>query len=96
MFFDWRKSWDPPSWPEGSRTTQPPLCDQHAVTAFEECWNSSHFTALRVKCLKLWGVIGAHHQYISDGWRVSQEEVMYPYGDPSHSYQRERDMRPAS
>lgn len=23
LFFDWRKPWDPPTWPEGSRTAQP-------------------------------------------------------------------------
>ncbi|WP_447037047.1 hypothetical protein [Streptomyces sp. DSM 118878] len=82
LFFDWRKPWDPPTWPEGSRTAQPPLCDAHAPKAVEQCPFSPDFIALRVKKPRLWGVSGTPYQRTTAGWRTGDADAMLPYGDP--------------
>ncbi|MFD0343995.1 hypothetical protein ACFVH0_35915 [Streptomyces sp. NPDC127117] len=72
LFLDWRKPGDPPTWPEGSRTIQPPLCELHARQAVAQCphLGRGDHVALRVRSPRLWGAAGALYTLTAQGWHV--------------------------
>ena len=59
LFLDWRKPHDPPTWPERSLTSMPPLCDAHVGLSMKECphLRSTEVVVLRVRTPRL-GVSG--------------------------------------
>jgi len=82
LFINWRRPWDPPTWPEGSRTEQPPLCEPHARMSVEQCphLGRGDYAVLRVRTPRLWGISGTNYQLTADGWRARESNVMVPYG----------------
>ncbi|WP_055556150.1 hypothetical protein [Streptomyces sp. NBRC 110028] len=82
LFINWRRPWDPPTWPEGSLTEQPPLCEPHARMAVEQCphLGRGDYAVLRVRTPRLWGISGTNYQLTTSGWRARESNVMVPYG----------------
>ncbi|MFI9585573.1 hypothetical protein ACIHCQ_27855 [Streptomyces sp. NPDC052236] len=83
LFLDWLMPLDPPTWPEGSLTNMPPLCEKDARVAVEECPYSDRFVPLRVKLPRLWGVSGVHYRLTEDGWQADASIPWLKYGDES-------------
>ncbi|MFF4701131.1 hypothetical protein [Streptomyces chattanoogensis] len=84
LFLDWRKDRDPQTWPEGSLTAMPPLCEPHARMSIEQCphLGTSHmFAAVRVRDPRPWGVAGTLYRRVLAGWRHFEGEPWLPYGD---------------
>ncbi|MFI8850974.1 hypothetical protein ACIGW3_12430 [Streptomyces sp. NPDC053499] len=82
LFLDWPKPGDPPTWPEGSLTTQPPLCMRHARAARGLCPHAPHFVGLRVGLPRLWGVSGTAYRLTEHGWMCDPDIPLLRYGDP--------------
>ncbi|MFJ9417831.1 hypothetical protein ACIRPT_27280 [Streptomyces sp. NPDC101227] len=85
LFLDWRKSYDPPTWPERSLTAMPPLCDTHVHTAVEECphLRGTDFVTLRVRSPRLWGYSGTAYTLTANGWMTHQHEALLRLSDPN-------------
>lgn len=85
LFVDWRKKQDPPTWPEGSVTDMPPLCEAHARLSIAECphLRNTEFLVLRVRSPRIWGYSGVPYKLTSDGWAAGKRDVLCPVGDPS-------------
>ncbi|UJB43054.1 hypothetical protein [Streptomyces sp. A1-5] len=85
LFLDWHKQHDPPTWPEGSVTAMPPLCDLHAHVAIAECphLRNTRFLVLRVRTPRIWGYSGAPYSLTREGWSVGEHDVRCPIGDPN-------------
>ncbi|MEU2361813.1 hypothetical protein ABZ616_13955 [Streptomyces noursei] len=81
LFLDWRMQQDPPTWPEGSLTNMPPLCEACARVAVEQCPNSDRFVPLRVKLPRLWGVSGIAYTWTGTTWLSNDEIPWLRYGD---------------
>ncbi|AYV29610.1 hypothetical protein ACWCYZ_01055 [Streptomyces virginiae] len=83
LFFDWRRPESPPTWPENSRTTMPPLCAAHADVARRQCphLRGGEIAVLRVKLPRLWGVAGTLYRMTAEGWTTHPGDVELPYGD---------------
>ncbi|MEV0368278.1 hypothetical protein AB0I10_00325 [Streptomyces sp. NPDC050636] len=84
LFLDWRKPYDPPTWPEGALTGMPPLCDIHARSSIAECPHLRHteFVVLRVRTPRLWGFSGTPYMLTANGWTVKENDALLPIGDP--------------
>jgi hypothetical protein len=82
LFLEWRKPGDPPTWPEGVFTSQPPVCDRHARTAMELCPHAPHFVMLRSRLPRLWGVLGAIYRLTGEGWVTDTDTPPFKFGDP--------------
>ncbi len=80
LFLDWRKPQDPPTWPEGSLTNMPPLCEPCAQVAAEQCPHAGRFVPLRVKLPRLWGVSGVAYQWTGSAWRKDDTIPWMKYG----------------
>ncbi|GHG60424.1 hypothetical protein [Streptomyces griseocarneus] len=81
LFLDWRMPQDPPTWPEGSLTHMPPLCERDARLAVEQCPHAGRFIPLRVKLPRLWGISGTRYQWTDSGWRRDSSIPWLKYGD---------------
>lgn len=81
LFLDWQTPLDPPTWPEGSLTTMPPLCVEHARVAVEQCPHAENFVPLRAKLPRLWGVSGTFYQLTDDGWQGDSSIPWLKYED---------------
>ncbi|MER6380737.1 hypothetical protein ABT274_12235 [Streptomyces sp. NPDC001127] len=81
LFFDWPKPGDPPTWPEGALTTQPPLCERHGRMATKLCPHAPEFVALRVGLPRLWGVTGTAYTWTDGGWISDPDLPPLKYGD---------------
>jgi hypothetical protein len=82
LFVDWPKPDDPPTWPEGALTTQPPLCIQHAKVSRRLCPHAPQFVGLRVRLPRLWGVSGTAYRLTGHGWKCDPDLPHLKYGDP--------------
>lgn len=85
LFLDWRKHYDPPTWPERSLTGMPPLCEAHARLSIAECphLRKTEFVVLRVRTPRLWGYSGTPYKLTADGWTVDERDALLPIGDPN-------------
>ncbi|MFD9816084.1 hypothetical protein [Streptomyces sp. NPDC059080] len=85
LFVDWRKEYDPPTWPEGSVTAMPPLCAAHARLSIVECphLRNTDFLLLHVRSPRIWGYSGAPYTLTGDGWTVGERDALRPVDDPS-------------
>ncbi|MFJ6747986.1 hypothetical protein ACIQNI_07290 [Streptomyces sp. NPDC091266] len=83
LFLDWRKPHDPPTWPEGSLTGMPPLCEAHARVSIAECpyLRDTEFVVLRVRTPRLWGFSGTPYTLTADGWKTHECDALLPIGD---------------
>ncbi|UZJ30621.1 hypothetical protein [Streptomyces endophytica] len=84
LFLDWRGPLSPSTWPERSLTAMPPVCDEHAVTAIEECphLRKTDFVVLRVRTPRLWGYSGTPYKLTAEGWKAHEIDGLLPCGDP--------------
>ncbi|MFI9627431.1 hypothetical protein [Streptomyces sp. NPDC052042] len=84
LFLDWRRPDSPPSWPEKSITSMPPLCNEHARVSVRQCpfLRTADHAVLRVRKPQLYGVSGAVYQLTDTGWRTFDNDVLAPYGKP--------------
>ncbi|MFF3692065.1 hypothetical protein [Streptomyces sp. NPDC002221] len=81
LFLDWRMPQDPPSWPEGSLTNMPPLCERCARVAVDQCPHADLFVPLRVKLPRLWGVSGTAYTWTGTTWLSDDTIPWLRYGD---------------
>lgn len=80
LFLDWADP-DDPSWPEGTLTGQPPVCEKCARLATRLCPHATHFVALRVRLPRLWGVAGTAYTWTDEGWVSNKDIPALRYGD---------------
>ncbi|MFI0155788.1 hypothetical protein [Streptomyces lydicus] len=84
-----------PGWPEGIRTTEPPLCLPHAQDAVEQCGRllRDGWVALRARVPRLYGVIGTLFRCGPDGAPVPVEVPEEVASQPL-SYRTDHLLRP--
>ncbi|MEU3653496.1 hypothetical protein AB0E67_11805 [Streptomyces sp. NPDC032161] len=84
LFLDWRRPDSPPTRPERSLTSMPPLCAEHARVSVRQCpfLRKADYAVLRVRKPQLYGVSGAVYQLTDTGWRASDNDVLAPYSQP--------------
>ncbi|MFI9630027.1 hypothetical protein [Streptomyces sp. NPDC052042] len=84
LFLDWRRPDSPPTWPERSITSMPPLCAEHARVSVRQCpfLGTVDYAVLRVRKPCLHGVSGTLYRLTDTGWRTSENDVLSPYGEP--------------
>jgi len=84
LFLDWRREDSPPTWPEKSITSMPPLCAEHARVSVRQCpfLRRSEYAVLRVRKPQPYGVSGAVYQLTDTGWHTSENDVLSPYDQP--------------
>ncbi|MFF3733950.1 hypothetical protein ACFYXM_27505 [Streptomyces sp. NPDC002476] len=84
LFLDWRRPDSPPTWPERSLTSMPPLCTEHAHTSLHQCpfLRRTDHAVLRVRKPRLHGVSGTLYQLTDTGWHTSDNDVLAPYAEP--------------
>ncbi|MFF9348159.1 hypothetical protein [Streptomyces sp. NPDC014734] len=84
LFIDWRRPDSPPTWPERSITSMPPLCAEHARVSARQCpfLRRNEYAVLRVRKPRLHGVSGALYRLAADGWRTSDNDVLSAYAEP--------------
>ncbi len=79
LFIGWPGEDDPPGWPEGALTTQPPVCLKHAQLSRRLCPHAPHFVGLRSRVPRLWGVNGVAYTMTGHGWEC-RGDVSLPFG----------------
>ncbi|MFI8432768.1 hypothetical protein ACIGJO_03330 [Streptomyces sp. NPDC079020] len=86
LFIDWRHEDSPPTWPEKSLTTMPPLCTEHAHISARQCPFLRHgeHHLLRVRKPHLHGVSGTLYQRTATGWTTTDNGQLSPYSKPRH------------
>ncbi|MFI9625416.1 hypothetical protein [Streptomyces sp. NPDC052042] len=84
LFLDWRRPDSPPTWPERSITSMPPLCAEHARVSVRQCpfLRRAEYAVLRVRKPRLYGVSGTLYQLTATGWHTSDSNVLSAYGEP--------------
>ncbi|MFH8566865.1 hypothetical protein [Streptomyces sp. NPDC017993] len=83
LFLDWRKPYDPPTWPERSLTAMPPLCETCARVSVAECphLRNTEIAVLRARTPRLWGFSGTPYTLTADGWKGHEQDALLPCGD---------------
>ncbi|MFC8079861.1 hypothetical protein ACFUN8_30525 [Streptomyces sp. NPDC057307] len=86
LFFDWRREDSPPTWPEKSITSMPPLCAEHARVSAGQCpyLRGNEYAVLRVRKPHLYGVSGTIYRLTADGWCATARDTLSPYSKPRH------------
>ncbi|MCX4964230.1 hypothetical protein OHA98_05250 [Streptomyces sp. NBC_00654] len=86
LFIDWRRQDSPPTWPEKSLTTMPPLCTEHAHISARQCPFLRHgeHTLLRVRKPHPHGVAGTLYTLTTTGWTTTDNGQLSPYNQPRH------------
>jgi hypothetical protein len=84
LFIDWRREDSPPTWPERSVTSMPPLCAEHARVSARQCpfLRRADHAVLRVRKPQLYGVSGAVYTLTADGWHASENDYLSAYSKP--------------
>lgn len=84
LFLDWRREESPPTWPERSITSMPPLCVEHARVSARQCpfLRRAEYAVLRVRKPRLHGVSGTLYRLTGQGWRTSERDVLSAYDKP--------------
>ncbi|MFJ2603764.1 hypothetical protein ACIO13_02075 [Streptomyces sp. NPDC087425] len=84
LFIDWRRPDSPPTWPERSVTSMPPLCAEHAQLSLRQCpfLRRDEHVLLRVRKPHLYGVSGTLHRLTPNGWVSSDTGYLSPYSEP--------------
>ncbi|WP_335939292.1 hypothetical protein [Streptomyces sp. PTD5-9] len=83
LFLDWRRPDSPPTWPERSITSMPPLCVEHARVSVRQCpfLRRTEYAVLRVRKPQLYGVSGTLYRLTDTGWHTSELDVLSAYGE---------------
>ncbi|MCX4674895.1 hypothetical protein OG413_06070 [Streptomyces sp. NBC_01433] len=86
LFIDWQREDSPPTWPEKSLTTMPPLCTEHARISLRQCpfLRRGEHVLLRVRKPHLYGVSGTLYRLTTTGWISTENGQLSPYSKPRH------------
>lgn len=86
LFIDWRREDSPPTWPERSITSMPPLCAAHVHVSLIQCpfLRRTEHAVLRVRKPHLYGVSGTLYRLTDAGWHASDNDALFPYNKPRH------------
>lgn len=86
LFIDWRREDSPPTWPERSITSMPPLCSAHVGESLRQCpfLRRTEHAVLRVRKPHLYGVSGTLYRLTDHGWLASDHDTLCPYDKPRH------------
>ncbi|WP_405676087.1 hypothetical protein OG292_14270 [Streptomyces sp. NBC_01511] len=86
LFIDWRREDSPPTWPEKSITSMPPLCAAHVQLSLRQCpfLRRTEHAVLRVRKPHLHGVSGTLYRLTDHGWQASDNDTLHPYSQPQH------------
>lgn len=86
LFIDWRRGDSPPTWPERSITSMPPLCAAHVHVSLTQCpfLRRTEHAVLRVRRPHLYGVSGTLYRLTDAGWHASDDDALLPYNKPRH------------
>lgn len=86
LFIDWRREDSPPTWPENSITSMPPLCAEHVRVSLSQCpfLRRAEHAVVRVRKPHLYGVSGTLYRLTDAGWLASDCDVLFPYSKPRH------------
>ncbi|MFF9351311.1 hypothetical protein [Streptomyces sp. NPDC014734] len=84
LFLDWRRADSPPTWPERSITSMPPLCAEHARVSVRQCpfLRRNEHAVLRVRKPRLHGVSGTVYTLTARGWHASENDCLSAYDEP--------------
>ncbi|MFH8472641.1 hypothetical protein [Streptomyces sp. NPDC018000] len=84
LFIDWRREGSPPTWPERSITSMPPLCAEHVRVSVRQCpfLCRAEYVVLRVRKPRLYGVSGTLYRLTDTGWHTSERDVLSAYDKP--------------
>ncbi|MFJ2129737.1 hypothetical protein ACIOMQ_02260 [Streptomyces sp. NPDC087845] len=84
LFIDWRREDSPPTWPERSITSMPPLCARCARVSAWYCpfLRRTEYAVLRVRKPQLYGVSGTACTVTADGRRESETDFLSAYSKP--------------
>ncbi|MFB7915503.1 hypothetical protein [Streptomyces sp. NPDC056061] len=82
LFIDWRRENSPPTWPEQSVTSMPPLCVPCARVSAYHCpfLRNNEYAVLRVRKPQLYGVSGAVYSLTAEGWQESEIDSLTAEG----------------
>ncbi|MFC8075164.1 hypothetical protein ACFUN8_06460 [Streptomyces sp. NPDC057307] len=86
LFIDWRREDSPPTWPERSITSMPPLCTAHVQLSLRQCpfLRRTEHAVLRVRKPHLYGASGTLYRLTDHGWLASENDALFPYSKPRH------------
>ncbi|MER5304614.1 hypothetical protein ABT039_34820 [Streptomyces lasiicapitis] len=84
LFIDWQREDSPATWPEGSRTSMPPLCIQCARISVKLCpfLRRAEYVVLRVREPNVYGVSGALYTLTVKGWRSTELDQLSAHSKP--------------
>ncbi|AXG78268.1 hypothetical protein [Streptomyces paludis] len=81
LFIDWQRVESPPTWPERSLTSMPPVCAEHARVSARQCPHLRHgpYVVLRARKAPLYGVAGIVYRLTLNGWVTTEDDVLSAY-----------------